>query len=279
MNTGDTSADLPKQVEKQAETKRGVWPWLRRLLIVSSILGLGSCNVLTLVNDEINTAAFSIMKTAMSSVLSEATVTSITRNSSAVRRQTQLALATKDLMEEKARLIALNKSLEIRHADLQKTHRDILAKHDELKRVSQVRAAATKKISSKLAARSVRNAGRNVTSSVAESIPWIGAAFVAGEVAWDVYDACETMKDANELNSIFGNPLEDQNKVCGIRVPTRDELLTQAKNNWQSAYLTAAESMNSAGRTVISMKPPTVSWDELKGAVCPILGSVPMICS
>lgn len=235
--------------------------------------------MLTLVNDEINTAAFSIMKTAMSSVLSEATVTSITRNSSAVRRQTQLALATKDLMEEKARLIALNKSLEIRHADLQKTHRDILAKHDELKRVSQVRAAATKKISSKLAARSVRNAGRNVTSSFAESIPWIGAAVVAGEVAWDVYDACETMKDANELNSVFGNPLEDQNKVCGISVPTRDELLTQAKNNWQSAYLTAAESMNNAGRTVISMKPPTVSWDELKGAVCPILGSVPMICS
>ena len=275
MNANDTNADLPKQVE----AKRGAWRWTRRTLLATSILGLGSCNVLTLVNDDINGAAFAILKTAMSSVLPDAAVASITRNSPSVSRQTQLALATKDLMEEKARLIASNKSLDHRHTELQKANRDIVAKHDELKRVSQANAAKTKKISSKLAARSVRSAGRNVTSSFAESIPLIGVAVVAGELAWDVYDACETMKDANELNSIFGNSLEDQSKVCGIKVPTKDELLAQAKNNWQSAYQTAAESMNSAGRSVVSMKPPAVSWDELKEAVCPVIGSVPMICS
>lgn len=275
MNTDNTTACLPKTVKNNI----GISGWFRRLMVITSILGLGSCNVLTLFNDKIHTAAFSTLKSLMSSVLADDAVAAITRRSSMIRRQSDVAMATKNLMEEKAGLLARNKSLDLRYAELQKVNREVVDKHEELKRVSQLKASSVKKVSSRLAVRSARSASRNVSASAAEAIPWIGAAIVVAEVGWDVYDACETMKDANELNSIFGNEPEDQSKVCGMKVPTKDELLATVKTDWQSTYKTAAEVLNSAGHGVVSITPPRVSWSDLKGSVCSVLGSVPMICS
>ena len=274
MSTSDTTACLPKPVTNNI----GISGWLRRLMVITSILGLGSCNVLTLFNENFHTTAFSTLQSAMSSVLSDDVVAAITRKSSMILRRSDVAIATKNLMEEKAGLLAKNKSLDLRYAELQRVNREVVDKHEELKRVSQLKATSVKKVSSRLAVRSARSASRNVSASAAEAIPWIGAAIVVAEVGWDVYDACETMKDVNELNRIFGNDPEDQSKVCGMKVPTKDELLSTVKTDWQSTYKAAAETLNSAGHSVVSITPPRVSWSDLKGSVCSVLGSVPMIC-
>lgn len=257
---------------------RGLWSKIRGLMLVVSVFGLGSLNVLTLMNDQIHSFGFNVLKSVMSSFLPDHAVASITRKSSVVRRQADVAIATKNLVEEQARLIAQNKSLDIRYAELLRANKDITNKHDELKRVAQLRAATAKRVGTRLALRTTRGATRSSTSAAAKAIPWVGAAIVVGGVAWDLYDACETIKDVNELNGLFGNDLEDQSTVCGMKVPTKDEVLAKAKTNWQAAYKAAADSMNSAEKNVISIAPPIVSWADLKGSVCPVLGTVPMLC-
>jgi hypothetical protein len=49
------------------------------------------------------------------------------------------------------------------------------------------------------------------------------------------------MKDINELNSEFDHALEDQDQVCGIEVPTKEQVLADVKENWQQAYSDAKD--------------------------------------
>lgn len=135
----------------------------------------------------------------------------------------------------------------------------------------RTRLAAKKAVGS-VSARSARSVARNVAGAAGESLPVIGTAIVAGMLYMDVKDACDTLKDLNEMSRTVGAEPEDESKVCGVRVPTQEELAATAANNWKSAYQSAAEAL---GRPIIL---PKVSWDDLKKQACAMAGTVSPIC-
>ena len=189
-------------------------------------------------------------------------------NSSTVRRQNDVAVATKKLSEEKETLVASNKTLEAkqvslvksndmlvasskaleaRQVSLEKSFKEVEAANGALKRSSEIRAAAVMKTSKQLAVRSVANATRNVSLVFAEAIPFIGTGIMLAVTALDVYDACDTLKDINELNRVFDHQQEDQTKVCGMKVPTIAQVLAQTRANAKAVYQSAVDALKKEG--------------------------------
>ena len=91
------------------------------------------------------------------------------------------------------------------------------------------------RVSRRTTTAAVRNAG----SVFAEAIPFAGIAVVVGVTAWDLRDSCETIKDLQAFNLAF-NPLaeesRDKSEVCGLTVPTSDEVWAVVKSSPSSAW-------------------------------------------
>jgi hypothetical protein len=90
-------------------------------------------------------------------------------------------------------------------------------------------------------------------------------------LALDVVDACDLIKEVNEMNRAVGVDVEDEQRVCGVKVPDQKQLAAEVSKNWQAAYLAAAN--------VVGKPPaiPQVSWNDLKTQVCAVT-AVPMVC-
>lgn len=187
-------------------------------------------------------------------------------------------VATKALQNEKAAITASKVALEQKHVALEKTHRELSTTHSELMRVSSKRAEAMKVASRRLAARVVTNAARNLSSVSAQTIPVIGTGIVLAVTAWDIHDACETLKDINEVNAVFDLERSDQMTVCGMKVPTRAEAAAKVRENWRAVYQQSADVLNKAGGAITIPPLPSVTWPEVKAATCPMVGSVVGVC-
>ena len=87
--------------------------------------------------------------------------------------------------------------------------------------------AKVKKTSSKISARLARGATVNLASLPAEAVPILGVATVVAVTAMDIHDACVTMQELDELNLALSGELasSEADKVCGMKVPTVDEIL------------------------------------------------------
>ena len=86
-------------------------------------------------------------------------------------------------------------------------------------------ATSVKTFSKKLIERKVKATTRNASSVLGEAVPWAGIAIMVSVTTWDIYDYCQTMKDVNELGKAFGQPATDEGSVCGVRVPSYDEII------------------------------------------------------
>ncbi len=153
------------------------------MLFMAPILGLGSLNVLTLINDQAHSAGFSFLKTVLAPALADATMSRL-----------------------------LSQSPTEKYSALE-------SKHVELKKVSAVRSQAVKNISTRVARRAVANAGKNVASYAAEIVPFAGVAVITVLTISDLYDDCQTLKDLDELNAAFGHGTSNPCSVCGIKFP------------------------------------------------------------
>lgn len=161
------------------------------------------------------------------------------------------------------------------HQDLTVQHRDLKSRHFHLEKSkaemeSRTKTAA-KKLSRSVATRATRGVARHIGGAAGESIPVIGTAVVATMLALDVVDACDQIKEVNEMNRSIGVEVEDEQQVCGVKVPDQKQLAAEVSKNWQAAYLSA---------TNVLGKPPAipqVSWSDLKAQVCAVT-AVPMIC-
>lgn len=195
------------------------WRKSKAILIVSTLLGLVSLNVLTLLNDAIHAAGYNALRAILAPALSDAALSRMLSDSPTAVRKREVKTATKAFANENARLAASNKTIEKKRIALEKANIQIRAENSKLKSITEERSLTAQKISKRLVARSLANATRNAASVAGEVIPVVGTAIILSVTAWDIYDACETMKDVNELNSAFGHPQEDKNKVCGMKVP------------------------------------------------------------
>ena len=87
---------------------------------------------------------------------------------------------------------------------------------------------------------------RSVGSVFAESIPFFGIAVIVGVTTWEITDACATMDDLHQLDVAF-NPDNavpaDHSEVCGLTVPTKEEIWQFVKDSPGAAWAMAKDLM------------------------------------
>lgn len=162
----------------------------------------------------------------------------------------------------------LHQELSVKHRDLEVSHLHLEKSKAEMEARTK---AAAKRLSASVATRATRGVARHMGGAAGESIPVVGTAVVAAMLTLDVVEACDLIKEVNEMNRSVGVEVEDEQRVCGVKVPDQKQLAADVSKNWQAAYLAAA---NAVG------KPPTipqVSWNDLKAQVCAVT-AVPMVC-
>lgn len=186
-----------------------------------------------------------------------------------------LATIAETVLKERNGLKAANTELEQRYKRLDVAHTDLSGKHQRLSAEKvhferKVRDAVSKhshSISSHLA----RNSSRQVVTAPGKSIPFYGIALITGLAVLDIYEACEMIKELNELNIEIGTQPEKENaeKICGLNAPSPDQIASQLSANWQAAYSSAASAANQAGRS-LTVTPPTVDASQLSRQACSI---------
>lgn len=113
----------------------------------------------------------------------------------------------------------------------------------------------------RIARRTATAATRNASSVVAEAIPYLGIAAVLAVTTFDLKDSCDTIKDLHELDVAidpskeFG---EEETTVCGLSVPTKDEVWHQVKTGSEEAWINAAKYLPSLPEFSLP------SWRDLK---------------
>ena len=102
-------------------------------------------------------------------------------------------------------------------------------------------AEAVEDTAARVSRRTAAGAARNAGSVVAEAIPVAGVAVVLGVTAWDLKDACDTMTDLHELELAFDSEATSgASEVCGLTVPTKDEVWAIVKASPGVAWDAAA---------------------------------------
>lgn len=121
-----------------------------------------------------------------------------------------------------------------------------------------------KKMRTRVGKRVARSTARSVTASFGEAIPWVGTAIIVSSLALEINDACETMKDLDELGRAFDLEEEDEtSKVCGIKPPSVNELGEVAKQAPTKAWNAARESFGAFPEITLESI-PTPDFDGLR---------------
>jgi len=217
-----TVEQIREQEQKPKLESASLWKRIKNVLLLLSFLGLISANITTLISDSLHTAAFNTLKSFLGYALADTALTKILGQSPTVKRNYDVAVKTKELVDKNTRLARNNSEL--------------MEKHTKLKKESDKKIKTVQKVSKRIATRSVASATRNIVSLPGRAIPISGASLIVGVTVWDIHDLCQNMKDINQLNSAFGHALEDQDQICGMKVPTKEEVLADVKENWQEAY-------------------------------------------
>ncbi len=272
---------------------------LKTLLVVAVIGGLIALNILTLVSDRAHSIAYGAVAAvagwaAVAAVMRAISSRPILENSPTNKRKDHVRNATATLEREKRDLHAAKTNVDSKNAALEKSHKGLEAEkaalskshkgleaekaalsksNSELATKMKAKTEAAKKLSTKVAARAAKSAARNVAGMAGQAIPYIGVGLMVGITALDVKDACDNLKDLNEMHAEFDLQKEDESKVCGMRIPSGEEIIAGVKKNWQAAYRAAAESVNRTGDIVLPSQPPVVYWSQVRDFVGPVFGA------
>ena len=117
----------------------------------------------------------------------------------------------------------------------------------------------------RISKRAVVASSREVGSMAAEAIPFIGIAVIVGAAALELKDLCDTLKDMNALQQALdpaANPNADEDTICAMKPPTKEELWAKAKSSPGEAWTRAKEAIPTL-EEVKSFELPDIDW---KGA-------------
>ncbi len=280
---GMTISPPPQSVVKDpAQT----WPLARKAALVLTILGLAGTNIATLLSDNIHAAAHNAVSSALRTLpLTQTMLSGLLSSNPTAVRATETQAATTALAKKHDELRRDYDAEIRRHADLKQEHLNLKQRHLALAHEHKLQLASNKAqleksaaqsataraISARMATRSAANAMRNASSVPAEAIPVVGTAIVLGVTAWDLKDACETLKDLNELNTSFNHQPVDHARVCGMTVPTQEEVVNNIRDNWKAIY-------NDAARQLGLASSPQSSESEIKTRFCSTFRSITGFC-
>ena len=101
---------------------------------------------------------------------------------------------------------------------------------------------AVSEASERIAKRATASAARNLGSLPASAIPFLGVAVAVGVTTLDLKDSCDTTTELAELKQALtpNQAIEfDAEKVCGLKVPSNDDILKLMKGSpkdiWEEA--------------------------------------------
>lgn len=95
-----------------------------------------------------------------------------------------------------------------------------------------------------VARRTTKVAAANFGSMAGEGIPFWGIAVIVASTAYEINGACETMKDMRDLRTAlsFGSATDAEvSQVCGMSIPTKEELWQAIKASPGAAWSAAKE--------------------------------------
>jgi len=252
--------------------ERGIW----LSLTLSLTLSLCVTNVLILLDRDYRNSAYEVVaRMAAWSVLQPI---GLSRIAKAVEDANPVALekiaiaqATERLMESEAALrreIAVLKNqrlvLAVARLNLQKelrNSRTAMALHKD-------RMSA---LGEKVLGRAARSVTRHLAALPGHALPVLSATVAVGSAALDIHDACESLKEVDDVNKGVDLPSVNRSGVCGQAVPTADDLLADAQANWRKVYEASAEALN-IGAQIIPRSPPPISFESARKWVSGTLG-------
>ncbi len=241
--------DVTKQV------KNNWWSCLvkaKSMFLVLSLAGLLVTNVATLVS----ASAHDFLHSAVWRVLAIGGETFADR---AMRQSPQSQIEAK----VKARAVELH----TQNVELSEKNQKLIQQLD-------LNSKTAKTTASKVYQRLQKGVARNTAALPAESVPYLGVGVTLAVTTLDLYDACATMSDMNSLLKMMGQG-EEKDDLCGRRLPTKDQLISTIKTDWQKSLEAVSNEAKKANVLMPEVQLPTVI--ELNKVICPFV-LVPSLC-
>lgn len=237
-------------------------PWRRSSLWLALTLFLCATNIVTLLNHEFREnlydAVTSVAGPALDGIGMASTARTLVESSPASLERRAIERATAQLAARSALLLRDVQSL--------RQERDSLfAQRTELVRQLRVSQTALVKqrehvaqLGKAVLGRAGRGVARHLGALPGHALPVLSATVAVGSVILDIRDACDSLKELDELNRSVGLPPVERSEVCGRTVPSAQELLVGARGNWEVVYQNAAAALNTGTRMIPQTPPVSV---------------------
>ena len=193
---------------------------LKSLLVSISIAGLIATNVASIVNDTVHDYLYKALW-SVAAIGGEVLAAKAMMNSPKAKTEQKIKTQTAKLEAENKHLNSKNENQSKQIADLETNKKTLTKKIDD-------HGKFAKKTATKLRKRLAAGVARNLAYLPSKATPYIGAAFIVASTSLDIYDACQTMKDSNELLVLLGQG-EEEPDICGQKVPSADEVKASVK--------------------------------------------------
>ena len=247
---------------------------LKLIMMALTMVGLLASNIAAVLNANFHDRLYSGVRKVLL-IAGEPFADSATRRSKSVQVDEEIRRQTAELRSQTADSEARRAKAE---ADLDGEREKVKRAHLDLEDVKTQRlidAKEAKRVASSVRDRLARGAARSVAAIPAESVPYIGIAVTLGMVSLDLYDACETMKEVNGLLIRLGQGVVPDDAVCGVKVPTRDQVLADLKSTWRASYDRARKEVEKTTGPIRLPQLQIPSSGEVRAVACPVAPWIP----
>ncbi|WP_156127730.1 hypothetical protein [Pseudooceanicola atlanticus] len=221
---------------------RAIWWICRRALklVMLLVLCIG-VSIATLTFDAVTDFAQSAT-TKVASVLAPSASKPRSRLSKAMSERDAYRREASDLKVRTSAMDAELRQLRTDNASLRSRNQSLTKRASTSRAETRALKGKVGDLSRRMASRTAKVTGANIASMGAESLPFIGVAVVVAATTYEVKSACDTMHDLSELELAVDPMAEiDPDTVCGISVPSRDEVLVLVKSSPGMAWDKAKE--------------------------------------
>lgn len=235
----------------------------RRSILALMIAVLVASNIATLLSERFHDAVVGAI--ASVAALGGASLASkILSHSAHARKQAAVVAATREVQSRLAAQTSKLQALDRQHAEL--------SKQTKLLAERQRRAAQqTQQLANRAKQRLARTVARNTGALAGEAIPALGFAVAIGVTALDVADACDALKDWNTSLASHELPAQDTQAVCGVRIPTKSEILGSVSTQWRQSVGSVAAELKATKLNVETPTPKLPDLQQVKAATCPVV--------
>jgi len=251
-------------------------PWIERCIWLSLVLVLCAANGFTLLDRGYRNSAYD----AVAHVASRSALESVglSRIAKLIEDGNPVVLEKAAIARATGRLAESNVILEREVADLKKQRFALAVDRLNLQKQLRFSRAAIalhrdrmSALGKKVLGRAARSVARHLAALPGHALPVLSATVAVAGVALDIQDACESLKELDDLNHGAGLASVNRSTVCGRIVPGADMLLAEARDNWRKVYAASAEALN-AGAQIIPRTPPPISFESAQKWLSATLG-------